>query len=100
MFHHVATLIASRSGERLDQVVVELEAVHRYTQLEPVGRLAERVQRGVVAAVGEPVEVLEDVPVPAADAGVLGHVGDAQPARVGEHVARVEEVAQRAQKRR
>ena len=87
VFHQVATLIASSLGERLDELVVVLEAVHRHSQLEPVGRLAERVEGDLVAAVEQPVEVLEDVAVAAADAGVLGHVGDAQPAVGGAHVA-------------
>ncbi len=66
-------------GERGDERVVVGEGVHRRAQLEPLGALAERVQRHVVAAVGQAVEVLEDVAVPAADAGVLGHVDDPQP---------------------
>ena len=37
--------------------------------------------------------MLEDVAVAATDAGVLGHVGDAQLALCRAHVARVEEVA-------
>ena len=37
VFHQVATLIASTRRERLDQLVVVLEAVHRRAQLEPVG---------------------------------------------------------------
>ena len=86
VIHQVATLIASSLGERLDELLVVLEAVHGRAQREPVGRLAERVQRDLVAAVEQPVEVLEDVAVPAADAGVLGHVGDPQPAFGRPHV--------------
>ena len=62
-------------------------------QLEPVGRLAERPQLDLVAALAQPVEVLEDVAVAAADAGVLGHVDDAQRAVGVADVAGVEELA-------
>ena len=87
VIHHVATLIASSRRERLGELVVVGEAVHGRAQLEPLGRLAERVQRDVVTARGEPVEVLEDVAVPAADAGVLGHVDDPQPPVGRAHLA-------------
>ncbi len=94
--------------ERVAERVVVLEAAHRHVQLEPLRRLAERVERDVVPARGEPVEVLEDVAVSAADARVLGHVDDPQrlsrggagarelraPPRVADaRLARVEEVA-------
>ena len=93
VFHHVATLIASSSRERLDELVVVLERARRHLEREPVGRVAEREQLRVVAAGGEPVEVLEDVAVAAADAGVLGHVDDPQPALRRPHRALVEERA-------
>ena len=65
----------------------------RDVQVEPVGLAGEAVERDLVPARGEPVEVLEDVAVAAADAGVLGHVDDAQAAVGGAHLARVEELA-------
>ena len=93
VFHHVATLIASRSASACHQLVVVLEAVHRRAQLKPVGRIAERVERDLVAAVEQPVEVLEHVAVPSADPGVLSHVDDTQLAVGNVHLARIEEVA-------
>ena len=78
MFHHVATLIASTGASALHELLVVLEAAHRGVELEPVRRVAERPQLDLVPAVEQPVEVLEDVTVAAADAGVLGHVDHAQ----------------------
>ena len=78
--------------ECVDEFVVKLEAVHGRAQVEPVGGLAERVQRHLVPAVEQAVEVLEDVAVPAAHAGALGHVYDAQRPGLGAHRARVEEL--------
>ena len=46
VFHQVATLIASSSGERLDQFVVELEAAH--------GRRAGRTSRAARRACTAP----------------------------------------------
>ncbi len=79
--------------ERVNQFVVVLEAVHGHMQVEPVRSLAERVQRHLVAALGQAIEVLEDIAVTAPDTGVLGHVGHAQPPVLGANVARVEELA-------
>ena len=80
-------------GERRHQVGVVGERARRHLEREPVGRVAEREQLGVVPARGEPVEVLEDVAVAAADAGVLGDVDDAQPPLRRAHGALVEERA-------
>ena len=76
VFHQVATLIASSGVELVDELLVVLEAAHRGSQLEPVRRSLEAPQLHLVAAVEQAVEVLEDVAVPAADAGALGHVDD------------------------
>jgi hypothetical protein len=51
--------------------------VHGNVEGKPLGRIAERVQRHLVAARCQAVEVLEDVAVPAAHARVLGDVDDA-----------------------
>ncbi len=64
--------------ERGGELVVAGKAVHGHAQREPVGRIVERVQRHLVAARGQAVEVLEDVAVSAADARPLGRVGDPQ----------------------
>ncbi len=85
VFHQVATLIASQRRERRRELVVVGEGAHRAAQLEPVGRVLERPQRDVVAAVGQAVEVLEDDAMTAADDRALGDVDDAQPAVLGEH---------------
>ena len=50
--------------------------MHRRLQREPVRLASQRVQSHLVATLPEAVQVLEDVPVAAADAGVLGHVDD------------------------
>ena len=55
--------------------------------------LAVLIVLGLVAALPEPVQVLEDDPVTAADAGVLRHVDHPQRAAVGAHLAVVEPVA-------
>ena len=80
-------------GELLQQRLVAVEAAHRDAQVEPVGRVVERVQGAVVAARGQAVEVLEHDAMPAAHAGVLGHVGDAQLALGRAHVPALEPVA-------
>ena len=102
VFHQVATLIASQRRQRLDELVVVLERAHRRREVEPV-RLA---RRACTAAASWPrstqaVEVLEDVAVAAADAGVLGHVDDAQRAVVGVRTSRLVEARspQRCQNR-
>ena len=80
-------------GERVDQLAVVLEGADRDVQVEPVGLAGEAVERHLVPARGEPVEVLEDVAVAAADAGVLGHIDDTQAPVGGAHRPRVEELA-------
>ena len=78
MFHQVATLIASTGCKRVDELLVVLERPHRRAEIEPVRLPAEAPQLDLMSAVEQAVEVLEDVPVAAADTGVLGHVDDAQ----------------------
>ena len=80
-------------GKLLQQRLVAVEAVHGHAQVEPVGRVVERVQGAVVAPRGQAVEVLEHDAVPAAHAGVLGHVGDAELALGRAHVPALEPVA-------
>jgi hypothetical protein len=92
VFHQVATLIASSGASASTSSLVVVERVHRDAQVEPVGLAGEAVERDLVPARGEPVEVLEDVAVAAADAGVLGHVDDAQAALGVAHRAGVEEL--------
>ncbi len=67
--------------------------MQRSPELEPVRLVPQAVQRDVVAAVLQAVEVFEHVAVATPDAGALGHVDHAQPARVGADRPRVQELA-------
>ena len=77
-------------GQRARQLVEVLERAHVALEREPLGRPLEREQLHGVPARRQAVEVLEDVAVAAADAGVLGHVDDPQRAVGGAHRALVE----------
>src|SRR6202012_5665283 len=75
------------------ELVIGFEAADGHVEREPVRRIGERVELDPVAASGEPVEVLEDHAVPAADAGVFGDVHDPQAAVLVAHAALFEERA-------
>ena len=102
VFHHVATLIASTAVERRH----ELRRSPRSCAPARRGRTSPAAGRASTARTSwprsrEPLQVLEDDAVAAADAGVLGHVDDPQPAVLGARTARSSNHApQRSQKRR